>query len=124
MRVGGVLVAALGLVGLGGCAQIQCFSATDRGACHAAYQDYENCQAANRPLVRHVGDRPVQSCVREQPRDCRYDRKGRRNCYPVIVERCTTRWEPVYDYREFNQGVQACMHHVGQGAYATRFMGY
>ncbi len=125
MRLGRWLLGGGLMFGLAACADIQCMSAPDRAACHAAYAEFQNCSAQNAPLIRHIGDRPVRECRREPYRECYRDRNGERHCRTRWgPENCSFTWEPIYDRTAFNQGVAACMGAAGQGGYLGRFSGW
>ncbi len=110
------------LLGLGGCAEVSCMTALDRGACYAAYATYKDCKARNDPLIRLVDERRVTKCIGEPITKCWTGRDGKRHCHVVDNNQtCTTRWEPVYDYREFNAAVHSCMALAGQGDHTWRF---
>lgn len=120
-KAGGWLLGGL-LLGLGGCAEVSCFTAPDRAACYAAYAAYDDCKVRNDPLIRLVDERPVTHCTSEPIMRCSRGRDGNERCKTVDYRRrCTTRWEPVYDFREFNIAVRSCMAQAGQGAYTGRF---
>ncbi|WP_430398003.1 hypothetical protein [Ferrovibrio sp.] len=120
-RVGGWVLGGL-LLALGGCAEVSCMTAPDRNACYAAYDTYEGCKTAHAPLIRRVGEQPVTTCRRDPIQHCSRGRDGKRRCYTATyTETCATRWEPIYDFSQYNIGVRSCMAQSGQGGYTGRF---
>jgi hypothetical protein len=100
---------------LPGCAAYHCNALPDREQCYAAYDQYESCQANNRWLIRQVGEKIHTTC-RSEPPQC--NKKGK--CYRGY-ETCDTRHEPIYDYRDYNRGVSACMRQQGLANYDSYF---
>lgn len=99
------------------CAQWHCDSLPNREQCYAAYDQYESCQYQSRPLIRQIGEAWRTDC-RTETRSC--GRKDK-NCRVTAREVCRSYAEPIYDYRQYNLGVSACMQGHGLAAYDRYF---
>ncbi|MEK9967555.1 MAG: hypothetical protein VW600_00370 [Ferrovibrio sp.] len=102
---------------LSGCAQWHCGSLSDPGQCYAAYDQYEQCQYQARPLIRQVGETWRSECRSERLSCGKRDRR----CGERTREVCRSYSEPIYDYRDYNNGVSACMRGKGLAAYDIYF---
>jgi hypothetical protein len=97
----GLIIAFLVL--LPGCAQYHCSHLEESATCHAAYQAWRSCQSENKYKIRPAGLLTKMTCERRGPR-C--DSNGR--CDPP-KETCVPDFFTLYDYREYNLAVSACM---------------
>lgn len=99
------------------CAQYHCNALPNREQCYAAYDQYESCQYRSRPLIRQIGEEWRTDC-RTETRSC-----GKRDkyCRETTREVCRSYAEPIYDYRQYNLGVSACMQSNGLAAYDRYF---
>lgn len=112
------IVALLALaVFLPGCAQWHCNALPDREQCYAAYDQYESCQYQSRPLIRQVGETWRTDCRTERVSCGKRDKR----CIERTREVCRSYPEPIYDYRDYNNGVSQCMRGKGLAAYDMYF---
>ncbi|WP_341895378.1 hypothetical protein [Ferrovibrio terrae] len=102
---------------LPGCAAYHCNALPDREQCYAAYDQYESCQANNRWLIRQVGETWRNECRMETVSCGKRDRR----CIERTREVCRSYAEPIYDYRDYNRGVSACMRQQGLANYDSYF---
>lgn len=118
-RLSSIRVAALVALGalLSGCAQWHCNALPDREQCYAAYDQYEACQYQSRPLIRQVGETWRTDCRTERMHCGKRDKR----CIERTREVCRSYPEPIYDYRDYNNGVSACMRGKGLAAYDMYF---
>lgn len=99
------------------CAAYHCDGLPNREQCYAAYDQYESCQYQSRPLIRQIGEEWRTDC-RTETRSC--GRKDK-HCRETTREVCRSYAEPIYDYRQYNLGVSACMQRSGLAAYDRYF---
>jgi len=102
---------------LPGCAAYHCDSLPDREQCYAAYDQYEACRYQSRPLIRQIGEEWRTNCRTET----RYCGRKDKYCRETTREICQSYAEPIYDYRQYNLGVSACMQGRGLAAYDRYF---
>jgi hypothetical protein len=105
---------ALPVLLLSACADYHCGALPNKAQCYAAYEEWDSCKTENRFLIRQVGEKVETTCRRE-PERCKNGK-----CWGGY-ERCETRSEPIYDYREYNRGVSQCMRQQGLANYDTYF---
>lgn len=112
-------IAALIAMGalLSGCAQWHCGSLPDAEQCYAAYEEYETCQYQSRSLIRQVGETWRTDCRTERVACGKRDKR----CIERVREVCRSYPEPIYDYRDYNNGVSHCMRGKGLAAYDMYF---
>ncbi len=112
------IVALLALTAfLPACAQWHCNALPDREQCYAAYDQYESCQYQSRPLIRQVGETWRTDCRTERVSCGKRDKR----CIERTREVCRSYPEPIYDYRDYNNGVSQCMRGKGLAAYDMYF---
>lgn len=112
------VVALLALAAfLPGCAQWHCGSLPNAEQCYAAYDEYETCQYQSRPLIRQVGETWRSECRTERVVCGKRDKR----CIERTREVCRSYPEPIYDYRDYNNGVSHCMRGKGLAAYDMYF---
>ena len=112
------IAALLALVAfLPGCAQWHCGSLPNAEQCYAAYDEYETCQYQSRPLIRQVGETWRSECRTERVACGKRDKR----CVERTREICRSYPEPIYDYRDYNNGVSHCMSGKGLAAYDMYF---
>jgi hypothetical protein len=99
------------------CAQWHCNALPEREQCYAAYDQYETCQVQSRPLIRQVGETWRTDCRTERVSCGKRDRR----CVERTREVCRSYPEPIYDYRDYNNGVSQCMRGKGLAAYDMYF---
>lgn len=118
-RISSIRIAALLALAavLSGCAQWHCGSLPNAGQCYAAYDEYETCQYQSRPLIRQVGETWRADCRTERVACAKRDKR----CVERVREVCRSYAEPIYDYRDYNNGVSHCMRGKGLAAYDMYF---
>lgn len=115
-RAAVIRIAALtALLLLSGCAQYHCSRLEESAACYAAYETRKICKAENRYKIRPAGLSTRVVCKWQEPR-C--DERGR--CREAR-EVCVPEFTGLYDYREYDLAVAACMSHKGLAAYDDYF---
>ncbi len=109
------IAALTALLLLPGCAQYHCSRLDNNATCYAAYETRQACIAQNRYKIRPAGLSVRMNCSRQEPR-C--DERGR--CREAR-EVCVPEFTGLYDYREYDLAVAACMSHKGLAAYDDYF---